>query len=281
MKSCDGCGRMVSDSFICRRCGRELRELLVGAPPQRDSKSQPGIVWYINRIYETAYRQARLAVAPSGHHKRHGYYLLGDAEALKLLERIYTTLSTWTDVIGVVPPHRLSPRDKAVWQAKALAVSVPVLRHNFQNVASLRADLLTYAKQGWKVINRPDDICCGACTKLVEHKGDSVQCGTILYAEEFAAKVQCPRCTTEYDVSELRQELKRQMADMLFTASELLKLMETRLNDRMPPSTFYLMVSDGRIRPRPRLLDGKIVDMFTYEDVCAAREKPVPGRRRK
>jgi DNA-directed RNA polymerase subunit RPC12/RpoP len=294
----------VQNSYICRRCGRELKELLVGdgtrepVVEERHSKAQPGIVWYIHRLRESAYRQAKMAQALGGHHGSHGYYLLGDHEAIKLLARISATLAIWDDrceaVVGPQKhvnllvtrgtPERLSGHVLAALRARALAEHIPELRHNCPDIGSLYNDMLGYAKAAWKVINRPDDICCGPCPNLITDKDEGEKlCETMLYAEEFAETVRCPKCRTEHPVSDLRDELKRQVSDMLFTGPELLKLMETRLNDRVPKSNFYRMIQEGRLLSRTtRLEDGERVPLYTYDDVCEAREKTPPrGRPRK
>jgi hypothetical protein len=143
-------------------------------------------------------------------------------------------------------------------------------------------DLLAYAKEAWKIINRPADNCCGPCPSTV----DESPCGTLLYAEEKATVVQCPRCRKRHNVEALRESLRNAVRDMLFTAGELRKLMDTRLNDRMPKATFYKMIQDGRLVARCTADDG--VKMYTYNDVCMARqktsrltssEKPCPTRK--
>jgi len=62
--------------------------------------------------------------------------------------------------------------------------------------------------------------------------------------------------------------------DMLFTGPELLRLMKIRLNDRMPKSTFYQLIRDGRLLSRGFSREGQ--PQYTYDDVCAARDKPKP-----
>lgn len=300
-KECSKCKRTVSDSFLCRRCGRELRELLIGdgtvKPVVEDehSKRQPGIIWYIGRLRETAYRQARMAQGLGAKSSHTGYYLFGNHEAAKLLAKIRTTLAYWSaDLDRLVAPHRHDDDGSGVmtlpeksggldaWRATYLAEHIPELRHRCKDIGSLHADMLGYARDAWRIINRPSDICCGPCPNLVEDedKPNTVKkCEIMLYAEEFAEEVQCPKCRARHDVLALREELKRQTRDKLFTGSQLLRLMETRLNDKVPKSTFYKLISDGRLLARGWDQDKN--PMYTYADVCEAREKPVPGRKSK
>jgi hypothetical protein len=289
-KECTLCGRAVVNSFICRRCGRELRDLLVGSAQEQ---GQPGIVWYIHRLRETAYRQARMEQA-SVQGTVEGYALLMDWRAKKLLGKISVLLARWNVdcaalsatqsrqnawVSVVVAGKGFGGLDEA--RARRLAANIPALRHHCPDISGLHADLLRYAKDAWKVINRPNDICCGRCSAMIPDKDPPHKenpCDAMLYAEEHAETVVCPKCHAEYDVCELREKLKNLTRDMLFTGPELLNLMATNLNDRMPKSTFYQLISDGRLLYRGINDEGDYT--YTYADVCEAREKPAPTRRR-
>jgi hypothetical protein len=295
---------------MCRRCGRELGELLVGTPMSNPvvetehPKGQPGIVWYIQRLHESAYRQTVMEANLGGNHAiRAGYDQLGNKAAIDLLGKITWTLDRWAGRLDhLVGPQTAFRVMAGVWasqhgvgdvetvsQAVRLAEHVSELRHNCPDIDSLVHDLLTYAKDGWRIINKPDDICCGPCPNVVHDKASDTEvvCGVMLYAEEFeqdgkrvtADEVKCPKCHAKHDVSKLREELKRQVRDMLFTGYELLKLMETRLNDRMPKTAFYQLIRDGRLRARGYNSEG--TPQYTYDDVCEARGKPKPATRKK
>lgn len=293
-KECTNCGRAVQNSFICRRCGIELRDLLIGS---KDDRGQPGIIWYIRRLRETAYRQSRMTLVGTVADDTNGYTLLADNRAVKLLSQISVSLAVWNaDVVALAAPQGRDTSLAAVVvagrgygaldevRARRLAASIPRLRHTTPGIKGLHADMLGYARKAWRIINRPNDICCGPCTAMVKDKQTSAdaECRTMLYAEEHAEIVACPKCRTEYDVPTLREKLKQQTHDMLFTGPELLRLMETRLNDKMPKSSFYRLIQDGRLRCRiTKLENGREVPYYTYADVVAAREKPEPGWRAK
>lgn len=299
-KECQTCGRPVHGSYICRRCGMELRELLIGGP---DLDSQPGIVWYLQRLRETAYGQSKMARSLSARSTNQGYALLTNRRAVELMARISATLAVWdgtVETLRATHGHEtalvhMGTADRSVERleqrrARYIAAHVPLIRKHSPNAHRLHADMLRYAKDAWRVINRPNDFCCGPCpTMLIEHPGINtdrgVVCGTMLYAEEDARMVQCPRCHTMHNVELLREGLKVAAADVLFTGPELLKLMETRLNDRMSKSTFYQLVRDHRLEPRKyranKGADGKWTEtpLYTYDDVLEAREKPAPTRK--
>lgn len=302
-KACNVCSGTVNEAFICRRCARELRELLIGdgvtkaVVADQHPKGQPGIAWYIERLRETAYRQTLMDRCLGAKTGRSGYDQLGNKAAIDLLGKIHWTLGHWNDRLTTLAGSVTPGTGAAVvlaypdgfdgldgLRAAHLADNISALRHHCSDVDKLVSDLLGYAKDAWRIVNRPDDICCGSCPAMVAERdenrmetGREVECGVMLYAEEFAEEVECPKCHAHHDVSKLREGLKHRARGMLFTGPELLKLMETRLNDRMPKSTFYQLVRDGRLRARG--FDNDDQAQYTYDDVCEARDKPKPGRK--
>lgn len=295
VKCCKVC-QGQSDLYLCQRCTNEIRELLVGKRIHED-RSQPGICWYIGRLTEQAYGQSKLGISNGAKSSREGYALLVDKRAIELLDRIRATLWHWQTQLATDKAHR--DRDSGAPASTlsdfqpSVGITTPALarwvanRHmkalrRHPNSYQLHAALLSYAKQAWRIINRPPDMCCGPCpTMLAPLRGekDAKPCGTLLYAEERESRVKCPRCRMRHDVEQLRDALRHTVTDMLFTGPELLRLMETRLNDRLPKPTFYKYVKDGRLQPRSIANDG--VKFYTYNDVCEAREKPAPTRQSK
>jgi hypothetical protein len=292
---CGNCGSAVNDAFICRRCGRELRDLLISEGwPDRTGElgaGQPGIIWYMRKLHESAYKQSRLQRG-GARGSQHGYYLLGDNRAIKELSKISKTLTLWNAqldaLIGAQTLEEVRSRsatrngyhDLDAHRARRLAAHIPELRHKCPGIASLHTDMLDYAKRSWKIINRPNDICCGACPNLVPDKDpphEENPCGVMLYAEESEEKVQCLKCRAVHDVVALRADLVERSRSTMFTGAQLRLMMETRLNDKMPKTAFYQLIRDGRLQPRG--FDGDKAPMYTYDDVCAAREKTKPGRR--
>jgi hypothetical protein len=291
---CGSCERPIPDAYLCRRCGNELRDLLIG------SNDQPGIIWYLARLRESAYGQSKLARAGSSRSTREGYALLSNQRAVKLLSEISGTLAHWEahcdalrathshelPLVATGTPERQSERLEAR-RARFIAAHVSLIRRHHANAARLHADMLRYAKQSWSIINRPNDICCGPCPHMIvncaveNQYGEVIKkienpCGTLLYAEEGSADVTCPNCRTRHNVDDLRTALRETVRDMLFSGPELLRLMETRLNDRMSKSTFYQLIRDGRLQARHVKDD---VPQYTYDDLCEAREKPKPTRK--
>lgn len=297
-KRCNTCGAQCS-AYMCGRCARELRELLIGSDRRtvqvgETIKDQPGLVWYIDRLREQANRQSRLGVQVGAQSSNDGYALLVDHRAVDLLARISASLSVWEGVVarlcgpvvvkqddsGVVVPMK---RFESVERRRALflANNVKKIRLRCSSAHRLHTDMLSFAKQAYTVINRPPDNFCGPCpTELPDDPRTgrlAGPCATLLYVEENETVVRCERCRSEHDIETLRAAIREEARDKLFTGPELRRLMETRLNDRIPEPTFRKFCRDGRLIPRGYNSDDE--GLFTYADVCEAREKPVPKKR--
>lgn len=270
--SCRVCGRATNDAYVCRRCASELGDLLIGS---REVDGQPGIIWYAERLRESAYGQTRMERNLGVRGSDVGYALLGNHRAVELLGRIDGSLARWEATVEALRAshgHEMgwvhmgsSTRDSERLEgrrARFIAAHVVLLRHHCSAVDLLHAEMLGFAREAWRIINRPNDTCCGPCP----------MCATLLYAEENSTTVQCPNCHILHDVELLRDRLKAQVQDMLFTRAELVNLMETRLNDRIPQSTFTKLLRDGRLQPRKMEQE----PLYTYNDVVAARLKEPP-----
>lgn len=294
IQTCAACGRATNNAYICRRCAKELHDLLVGS---KDVDGQPGIVWYIKRLRETAYGQTRMARSLSARSSNQGYALLANRRAVELLAKIAAVLARWEAIVEAL---RATQRHETGWvhtgsptkdferlevkRARFIAANVVLLRHHCRAVHYLHADMLEFARQAWRIINRPNDVCCGPCPTVIKN-WDSVQgrymsgqrCGTLLYAEENSNTVVCPLCHTLHFVEALREQLKAAVADMLFTRVELCNLMATRLNDPIKAPLFTKLLRTKKLQPREirheKQEDGTVIEvpMFTYNDVCAAR----------
>jgi LSD1 subclass zinc finger protein len=216
--------------------------------------------------------------------------LLGNKQAAELLARIGTVLARWEAICDrlrathspetgwVHTGHPTKDYERLeVKRARYIASNVVLIRHHCAEAARLHAELLDCARNGWRIINRPNDVCCGPCPTMIQQDKELKPCGTLLYAEEGATGVQCYLCHTNHSVETLRDMLKQQVSGMLFTRAELVNLMATRLNDPIKQTTFGKYVRTKRLQPREIRRetddDGNVVEipMYTYDDVCAAR----------
>jgi len=279
---------------MCVECGHELCELLIGDGRSvgTNARSQPGIVWYVKQLYKTAYRQTKLGGDVTAKTSSTGYGLLADRRATTLLAEIGVVLAEWDDRLYA---HKSRQKDERVMvsladaygypealcirQARMLAAHVRLLRRHDKDVHQLHNHLHRLAREAWAVINRAPELCCGGCPNVIKNNSgeEDKRCGAIMYAEENARTVQCPRCRTKHDVEVLREEMRVAALDYVLPSTELMTLMETRLNDRIPPSSFYQLVRDGRLQAHTETVEG--VGLYRYQDVVAARNKPPPVRK--
>lgn len=282
--------------YLCRNCQAEMRDLLIGSP---HVKGQPGLVWYLERIKEQAYRQARVATASTKVSSTvAGYDLLSDRRAIDLLNRIKDRLDYWVNRAYALSPQGLRTglsatladkqalagmrgpvigfSSREAKQARFLSARLGVLARRCDEVHRLRAELLGFAAEAREAINPPADNFCGPCPAVFS---DGQICNSMLYATEDATTVECQWCHATHDVAQLRSAMREVVRDVLFTGSEIRRLMETRLADKMSKSLFYKMIHDGRLIPKG--YNGDNEPLFTYADICEARRKPVPGPVRK
>lgn len=269
--NCKVC-KAKSDANLCWPCTNDLRQLLMGSDEQGTGHN--GIGWYSSRLRETVYRQDRLGNSAGRPTVLHGYSQLPNEPARDLLHRIRSTLLAWlVDSMSYIDSQKLSKSEQAVSFGRTLArltegeiaaMLVGRMRtlRAVEGIELLHAVLLRLSKEAWRVINRPAETCCGPCP----------DCSTVLYSHPEDASVVCPHCKETYVVEDLRRMMREHISDMLFTGPELRKLCETRLNDPIPKSTFYALISDQRLVPRYRREDG--TSFFTYDDLQHARSKP-------
>lgn len=293
MTQCKKCGGR-SELYLCWECGKDIRWLLVGKPVERRIGSQagfdeqPGIVWYLDRLREAAYRQTRLGRG-SAHRKTKPASesdLLPDKRACELRQQIHNTLSIWvraiTETRGVTfePLHgrvganySATGADMATWLAHHITA---VMSEPDAHV--LHADLARCCKEAARLINRPPELYLGLCKQpRTDENGAEVGCGTPLRADYDAADVQCGRCKTSYEVDALKAALLCQIEAMLFTGPDLLRILAV-IGEPIPSSTWY--GSEGRpgvrYRVQPRGWSGD-EPMYVYSDVRAAmmrRDEP-------
>jgi hypothetical protein len=245
-KRCTACGGYVNDAYVCRRCANQTIELLTSGP------NHAGITWLHARVFESAYRQAKLGDHKPHRNRNDNFYNLGYERAIRLLNEIERIMRAWH--------AQVTKNEDAVdveTAAHTLAAALTRLRHT-TDIASLRADLLRLEKTAFFVINRPPNVCCGMC-----------DCGEWLYADDDSDTVRCVSCRAEYSVPELRRALRERLATWLFTSAEILHLSRSCFEKRLPKSTLYRAIKDGRLRPRGerRISAHKTVPLFAFEDI--------------
>lgn len=281
---CTHCARQVTTSFLCSDCCRLLHELLIGS---NDPKGQPGIVRWIIRLRETAYLKpfAERNTSTRPRTSWNSSANLPDQRAADLVGKISTTLERWAcDLEGLITPRAtdddrpgvitfpdgMSDQD-ASW-AWYLANHTDELSRNREDTHVLLGDLLAYAKEAARIIDRRD-VFLGLCDGTVRNMAAGMleTCSARLYASEGDTDVECRRCRKVRAVAALRAELIRVFVDKPCTKAELVELPKSLgLQHAVTRQTVNRYIKNGRLQPSGYTPGGK--KLYTYRALVAARE---------
>ncbi|MDO3335133.1 hypothetical protein [Mycobacteroides abscessus] len=311
MTECTRCGERC-ELFLCWNCGKAIRRLLVGQKVSRRNGNEaqgeePGIIWYLDRLMESAYRQTRMTsstvrTAPDS------TPLLPDSRASKLRNQIHAALTSWVKQITEGRRMRFLPLDSVEsefigplrpgWRRIPVGYSASAadmarwLAHNLlaimseENAAELYDELAMLTKKAHKAIDRPEVQLYGECSKSMgeSEEGVPLTCGVKLYDEKGKAYVSCQRCRTSYDVEELRGDMRERARDQPMTGADVLRMM--KLAGEAPASaTFYKVL--GRVAPRSYLhADGQrnqtstpgCKKLYAYDDVVDKLNEKQSGK---
>ncbi|CPR79468.1 hypothetical protein PP568_13180 [Mycobacteroides abscessus] len=312
MTECTRCGERC-ELFLCWNCGKAIRRLLVGQKVARRKATEaqgeePGIIWYLDRLMESAYLQTRMG-SSSVRTAPDSMPLLPDSRASKLRHQIHAELTSWVkqiaegrrirflplesvepDFVGPLRPGwRRIPReytatsaDMARWLAHNLLAIM-----SEENAAELYDELVALTRKAHRAIDRPELQLFGECSKSMGESDEGVPlaCGVKLYAEKGETVVACPRCRSTYGVDELREDMRARARDQPMTGADVLRMMKLA-GEAPPPSTFYKVLR--RVMPRLYLhADGQrnqhrtpgCKELYAYDDVVAKlNEKPTHRR---
>jgi hypothetical protein len=255
---CGVCGAKA-DSPLCWPCAKKLHHALVG---HGDS---PGLMWYIDRLGESAYGGAKLGCTK----QRRGTEtpLPINERPSALLRDITTNLNRWLGLVygqfAPVPPKIA---------AHLLAGSVGRIM-GLEVAPSMLQTVRGYNAAALRIINRPPEVYCGPCSGTLQ---SGEPCGYELRAEEDAQHVVCRRCGAVHDVAEIRADLLDRVYAEPQPADNLLRIIRWFGTD-IRRADFY-----ARIRTvNPRMYehpDGRrnlrrepgSVALYGYGDILAA-----------
>lgn len=313
MTECTRCGERC-ELFLCWNCGKAIRRLLVGQKVARRKGTEaqgeePGIIWYLDRLMESAYLQTRMG-SSSVRTAPDSMPLLPDNRASKLRHTIHAELTSWVKQITEGRRVRFLPLDSVEpefigplrpgWRripADYTASSADMARwlaHNLlaimseENAAELYDGLVALTKKAHRAIDRPELQLFGECSKPMGESTEGVPltCGVKLYAEKGESVVGCPRCRSTYGVDELREDMRTRARDQPMTGADVLRMMRLA-GEAPPPSTFYKVLR--RVVPRQYLhADGQrnqhqtpgCKELYAYDDVVTKLDEKPTHRRR-
>lgn len=187
------CGRPVEDATLCHRCTDHLERALAEVP------------WLTEQLEITVTRaKAQTFDGGSRSAERPLPYHLKASEAATGLSAALRELAAALRVAGelATAPHAPIPLSRAL-----LGELKAIRRNNYGPTV----DTITRThRTAMRIIDRPaEKVYAGPC-----------ECGEDLYAKKAAAEVACRGCDRTYDVAEMQEWMKSQVADRLVTARE-------------------------------------------------------------
>ncbi|ASR85084.1 hypothetical protein SEA_PHELPSODU_76 [Mycobacterium phage PhelpsODU] len=233
-----------SQEFLCWTCVRLLRNTLVEVP------------WLVRRLHESAYGEAK--VAKAGLRVSTGERLPSlplNARAADML-RDTARLVRWSEQIAGATSEAPWAPDVAEGAARYLASEPSAMQRHPWAPDALRW-LSQWRQDAERVIDLPpDQAYAGPCQawrteEIVDGLTGHVvrvvrtgRCGMPLYVDAEAWQVDCPRCGSNWAVSELqRQALARVDDSEPRTAADMFRLFKMLGRD-VPRSTFYRLMTE-------------------------------------
>lgn len=154
--------------------------------------------------------------------------------------------------------------DAALWLADRMDTA-----RTMPWAAQLVDDLARATGRGWAKVDRPADRwLAGHCeAQLQDATGNWATCGEALYARITETEIACPRCRTKVDVSDRREQMIRQSADFLVTATEAARAL-TSIDREVTPQRIWLWTHRGLVQAvdtRPQ--GGRQVPVYRLGDL--------------
>lgn len=234
-QACPRCSRvMKGDAFACTECANTARtdlHTIAEFLPWCDDKR--------------ARRRSRLFIGSHIANAEQG--LPFDPRVTRTLDPIRNNLTTWARLVLDESEGPTEPGDDltgiTLWLAGNcdwIATKRPWAHEAF---TSFEANALALTR----LFDRPPDkIYVGSC------RADSgeYECREALYADSGASYVACPRCGTQHDVYERRQQLAGAVDSYLGTAREISRLLRLTLGEYVNERMIRAYARHGLIQPR-------------------------------
>lgn len=288
---------------LCWNCGKAVRQVLSGLTIRdRDGRIvdvEPGMVWYLDRLTESALGQAR--VGTGGKVGPGSKVLLGDERASRLRQQIHNTLSMWARLItenrGIsfmpirsVGPNFVGPlpvgwRRLPVGYEASSADMVRWLAHHIMAVMS-EPDANEFYREMESAVNNirriiypAPSVLIGVCPTVTgEGEDGPIVCSTPLYGERDDDEVRCRHCRQTYRAADLRNYTNDRIRGELLSANQMWHALHLAHVDTGPRSTFFKLLATKVAPQSYEHDDGSRNEkrsqrpLYRYEDVVAALE---------
>lgn len=300
--------------YLCWKCGKAVRQLLIGMKIRdrdgRVANVEPGIIWYLDRLTESAVGQAR--VGSGGKVGPGSKVLLGDQRASALGRQIHNTLSMWARLVtenrGVpfmpirsVGPSFVGPLPVG-WRrlpARYEASSADMARWLAYHITAVMCEpdanefyveMEAAVKDIRRIIYPAPSVLIGACPTVTgEGENGPIVCSTPLYGDRDDVEVRCRHCRQTYLTADLYDYTNERIHGELLSANQMWHALHLVGADTGSRSTFFKLLAT-KVAPRSyehedgsRNQKRSQRPLYSYDDVVAALETVTKrsSRRRK
>lgn len=301
--------------YLCWNCGKAVRQLLTGLKIRdrdgRIANIEPGIIWYLDRLTESAVGQAR--VGSGGRVAPGSKILLGDERASRLSRQIHNSLSMWARLVtenrgiafmpvrsvgrSFVGPLPVGWRRLPAGYEASSADMVRWLAHHITAVMSepdaneFYRDMESAVKNIRRIIYPAPSVLIGVCPTVTGEGVDGpIVCSTPMYGERDDVEVQCRRCRQTYLVADLHNYTNDRIRGELLSANQMWHALHLVNVETGPRSTFFKLLAT-KVAPQSYEHDDGSRNqkrsqrpLYRYEDVVAAlkavmKRTPTQGER--
>lgn len=255
MNLCQACKRQC-DLFLCTDCTGILADMFSQLP------------WLIEELDIRIQRLDRISQGTIGRARSIDPPAIIDFDACETARELRKELRHWVETVakrhtGRTPPglDTVTTADLARWlQLNTEAIARLDIAGGIFHDLKKRVGTDQRGGQLVKAINRTARHFAGPCPTVRGHnqRGEDIECGEILYADEDETTVTCPRCRQDINVE--RNRLRANVERDLMTEPKILETM-TNLDEKISRVTFYRWVREKRIRPKGWIHDGRIMPM--------------------
>lgn len=234
------CTRPAGDANLCKTCGRDFVKALAEIP---FLVRQLEIVTTRQARHSTPNDGGRSTVTPLPFHSAASDTRIKLQAALEGAARklIRDTCPT-------------SPRadDVSAW----LALHVNEIRHHHEAHALVRK-IMDPTTKAWTLIDRPADRWyAGRCNAVI----DGAECGRELYAQAWAAIVECSACHWQHDVAARREWLLDAAEDQLANAATAARAVTWLSETPVTPHRIAMWVKRKRLHAKAHEPYGSATD---------------------
>jgi hypothetical protein len=255
----------VKGNTVCGHCGSATNLFLCNECLHRLAEALTELAWLLTQLDTTVRRQDKLNTGAIGRASDNPSPInLGAMETARDTRATLLTIVTTIAKTGTGRTPQLASvtsSDLAHWLA---ANTAHIAKHpDAPTILTTITHLVDDDERGrpgplFTAINRTDRRFAGPCPTIRghNHRGERIECGTMLYAAFDEDFTRCPRCETEVDVDKNR--MKAAVDRDLLPEPKLLEVLAD-LGEKVSRVKLYEWIKAGRLQRRGWIHGGAIV----------------------